>query len=174
MSRGFVICAILALMISLLFCFRSSNVSQVRARSSTLSISLKIFAVCALLTTTLLQIPEGIQHNLLIGNFEGVTFATGVDTSVVSCFFYAGVLAFADGMFPLKVSAIASSHHRSDLPLVFATACGGLTRWIFCFLASTVLMNKDYIPDSNLTPSFVLIGVSIYLLIIVLPEIIDG
>ena len=65
---------------------------------------------------------------MLIGNFEGVSFATGVDTSLVSCFFYAGVLAFADGLFPLKISAIASSHHRTDLPLAFAAACGGVTK----------------------------------------------
>ena len=111
---------------------------------------------------------------MLIGNFEGVSFATGVDTSLVSCFFYAGVLAFADGLFALKISAIASSHHRTDLPLTFAAVCGGLTRWIFCLLASTLLMNKDYIPDGITAPSFVLFGATIYLLIIILPEIIFG
>ena len=55
LSRGFVICASFALIISLLFCFRSSrDLSQVRPRASTLAISLKIFAILALLTTTLM------------------------------------------------------------------------------------------------------------------------
>ena len=95
LSRGFVFCASLALIIGvLLYCFRSNNLSQVRARASTLHISLKIFAVLALLTMTLLQIPEGIQHNLLIGNFQGVEFATGVDESLAAVFFYAGVMAY--------------------------------------------------------------------------------
>ena len=110
----------------------------------------------------------------MIGNLDGVIFATGTDTSLVSCFFYAGVLAFADGLFPLKISAIASSHHRQDLPVALAAVCGGVTRWLFCILASTVLMNKDTSLDSSSSLSFVLIGVTIYLLIIILPEIIDG
>ena len=57
---------------------------------------------------------------------------------------------------------------------MFAAMCGGFTRWIFCLLASTVLMNKDYIPDGITAPSFILIGVTIYLLIVILPEIVHG
>lgn len=173
LSRGFVICASIAFVIgALLYCFRAKDMGQVRTRSSTLHISLKIFAVLSLITMTLLQIPEGIQHKMLTGNFQGISFANGIDERLSAVFFYAGVLAFADGMFPLKVSAIASSHHRSNLPLVLATTCGSLTRWIFCFLASILLMNKDNFTEGY-SSAFVLSGVSVYLLIIVLPEIVE-
>lgn len=85
--------------------------------------------------------------------------------------FYAGVLAFADGMFPLKVAAIASTHRRTDLPIMWATTAGALTRWVFCGLASTLFLNKDYIPRGA---EMALFGVIIFLVIVVLPEIIEG
>lgn len=104
-----------------------------------------MLAILALVLSVLIQIPQNIHHSLIIGMFDDVNFPKGQDTTLASFFFYAGVLAFSDGMFPLKISAIASSHHRPDLPLVLATTSSFVTKWLFCFFASIVLMNNDQI-----------------------------
>ena len=91
--------------------------------------------------TAVVHIPTGIQRNILKSDFAEISFAKGLDNSVTTCFFYAGVLAFADGMFPVKVSAIASNYHRADLPITLVTTAGAFTRWVFCFLVSTVIVN---------------------------------
>jgi len=139
-SRGFLVLLTVAFVLGLIYCFRDSS-QAVRSSTSTLSVMVKVCAIFVLITTTALQIPEGIWHNILAGNFAGFNFATGIHPTTATCFFYAGVLAFADGMFPLKIPAMASSHHRSDLPLVLATTLASLSRWIFCIFASTILMN---------------------------------
>ena len=125
-----------------------------------------MLAILALVLTVLIQIPQNIHHNLLIGSFDDINFATGQNPNLASCFFYAGVLAFSEGMLPLKISAIASSHHRPDLPLILATTSSFATKWIFCFLASIVLMNNDQIIGNY---EYALVGVAAYLLIIVTP-----
>lgn len=79
------------------------------------------------------------------------------------------MLAFADGMFSLKIPAVASSHHKTDLPIAGATAAAGLTRWVFGCLASIILSNMDQVG----TVSFALLGSAIYLMVIVLPSILD-
>ena len=71
-------------------------------------------------------------------------------------------------MFPLKIAAIASSHHRPDLPLVLATTASFATKWIFCFLASIILMNSDVMIGNY---EFVLIGVISYLVALIVPQI---
>ena len=82
-------------------------------------------------------------------------------------------MTFSEAMFPLKISAIASRYHKPDLPLVWASMTAFLTKWQFCFLASIVFLNKDYTLGG--TPhNFALYGVMIYLIVIVLPDIIEG
>lgn len=86
---------------------------------------------------------------------------------MTACFFYAGVLAFADGMFPLKITAIASSYHRADLPIACVTTASALTRWSFCLLVSTILVNAEELAD--LPFNIALLGVTTYLTILALP-----
>ena len=137
-------------------------------------ISVKMVAIFALLTAIFLQLPTGIQHNMLLGNFHRIEFAwEGFDPSPAAVFFYAGVLAFSEAMFPLKISAIASRYHRPDLPLAYASISAFLTKWQFCFLASIVFLNKDF-TLAGAPHNIALYGVMIYLVIIVLPDIIEG
>lgn len=82
------------------------------------------------------------------------------------------MLAFADGMFPLKISAVASSYHRADLPIAFVTTAGALTRWTFCLLVSTILVNTEQLED--LPFNFALLGATTYLTILALPQIVDN
>ena len=169
-SRGFVGLMVIALVIGFFYCFRDSQ-SQVRLPTSATSVSLKFIAILALVVTAAVQLPNPIWHNVLVGNIEGFSFATGTDPSLMACFFWAGVLAFGDGMFPLKVPAIASSHHRSDLPLTLATICAGIFRWLFCAFASTILVNSELVtPGSR---NVALAGVFFYLAFCVVPEIIE-
>ena len=120
----------------------------------------------------IIQTPDHIKHNLLLGRFAGIYFGPGVDPSITSCFYYAGVLAFADGTFTLKIPAIASSHHRTNLPVGLATTTGFLTRWIFCCLASTILLKQTWFPPNVI--DLVPLGALVYLGTNALPEIIDG
>ena len=88
--------------------------------------------------------------------------------------FYAGVLAFSDGIFALKMPAIASSQRRSlpgaaDPPLFIVSVVSWLHRWIYCILASMALANQDIAENGQ---NFALIGVSIYLLVRYIPEIV--
>jgi len=110
MSRGFLFLATLAFIMGIIACF-FDNTHTHRLASVTVT-ALKIVAILSLLTFTLVNIPQDMQHNIFAGSFDKINFATGVDHSVSTLFFYAGVLAFSDGVFPLKVSAIASSHKR--------------------------------------------------------------
>jgi len=167
-SRGFLVLLIAAFVLGFIHCFRDS--SQVRSTSA-LAVTVKFCALFALILLTAAHVPGGIWHDVLIFNHVGFNFAKGIDPSAVTCFFYAGVLAFADGMFPLKIPAIASSHHRSDLPLVLAVTLASLSRWIFCIFASTILVNPELLPIG--TFNLALVGVFTYLVFIVIPEIID-
>lgn len=117
MSRGFLVVAICAfafgLVSQVVSCRSISNANnQVRQAPSAHTLTAKIFAAVALLAGALLQLPAQTQYDLLIGDFQSVKFATmdGVSGSgFLTCLFYAGVLAFSDGMFALKIPAIASS-----------------------------------------------------------------
>ena len=147
---------------------------MVSGQNSVFIISVKMLAIFALLSAIFLQIPEGIQHNMLLGNFHRIEFAwEGFDTSIAAVFFYAGVLMFSEAMFPLKISAIASRYHKPDLPLVWVSISAFLTKWQFCFLASIVFLNKDF-TLAGAPHNIALYGVMIYLIIIMLPEIIEG
>lgn len=55
---------------------------------------------------------------------------------------------------------------------MLATVSGLATRWVFCLLTSVILMNSDSI--SRETFNFALVGVLVYVLAAVLPEIIEG
>lgn len=169
MSRGFIFLATLAFVIGIIACFFENQ--KTHRKVSITFTALKVVALLALLTLTLVAIPQGINHNIFEGDFDKINFAMGVDHSASTAFFYIGVLAFVEGVFPLKITAIASSHNRSSLPLGLATVSGMVTRWIFCFLTSVILMNKNYIAPGAL--NFALIGVVVYITLAVLPEIID-
>lgn len=118
------------------------------------------------------MVPSGMMHNILLGNFEHINLPTGTDKETAITVFYAGVLAFAEGMFPLKVIAIANSHNRSDLPLALGTFLGCLTRWTICLLASLLLLNKEFIlPGAT---NFALIGVFIFAMTIIMSEIVES
>ena len=96
----------------------------------------------------MMQLPTATQYNLLVGNFENVQFASmnGLNGSVSTCLFYAGVLAFSDGMLAVKLPAIASSQRKSlpgaaDPPLILAAVMSWLVKWLYCILASTALVS---------------------------------
>jgi len=95
----------------------------------------------------------------------------------MTCFFYLGVMAFADGLYPIKVPTIASSHGRTSLPIAWATLLSSLTKWLFCLLTSTCLVNKDmYLSNEgsfdNKSNNFALLfGAAIYLSVNFLPNI---
>jgi len=94
---------------------------------------------------------------------------TGIDNTTPTLFFYAGVLAFAEGMLPIKIIAIANSHNRADLPLAITTFMGSATRWTFCLFASLILLNQEYIlPDST---NFALLGALLFALSFSMNEI---
>ena len=172
MSRGFLTCMAVAFVFGIASTLIFSNEGQIRKPYSLWAISLKLIGILALIVGVIIQTPAHIKHNLLAGHFAGIKFGPGVDPTPTSCFFYAGVLAFTDGMFPLKIPAIASSHHRTNLPIGLATTAGFLTRWIFCCFASTILLNQDMFPSRVI--NFALLGTLIYLGIMVFPELIDG
>jgi len=137
MSRGFVCIMILAFVVGIVACFFESN--QFRRASGTLT-SFKIVAILSLLIMTLVSIPRGISHNILDGNFDSMKYgSTGTDLSAANCLFYLGILAFSEGIFTLKVPAIASSHRRTNLPLASALIAGAVTRWLFCVMGSLIL-----------------------------------
>ena len=155
MSRGFLICAILAfafgLVAQVISCSQSSSQGQssVRRAPSAHRLMGKIFGVVALLVGAMMQLPAATQHSLLVGNFESVRFASvdGLNGSISACLFYAGVLVFSDGMLVLKLPAIASSQRKSlpgaaDPPLILASMMSWLVKWLYCILASTALVNS--------------------------------
>ena len=99
----------------------------------------------------------------------------GLDSSLSTYLFYAGVLAFSDGLFALKIPAIASSQRKSltgtaDPPLALASVASILTRWLYCILASTALINKD-LQDAG--TNYALLGVAVYLTVRYIPEIVS-
>jgi len=169
MSRGFLFFGVVAFnigIIALIFNFMPSH-----REISITHVSIKVVAIIALLVTNVMTIPSGMMHNMLIGNFHHINLPTGMDSSIATTFFYAGVVAFAEGMFPLKIMAIANSHNRSDLPLTLATFLGTLTRWIICILASLILLNKELFLTG--TTNFALIGVFFFAVTTVMSEIIQ-
>ena len=170
MSRGFVFVMILAFVIGIVACFFETN--QFRKASGPLT-SIKIVAILALLTSVILSIPQGIFHNILDGDFKAFSaMSSGTDASITNCVFYIGVVAFGEGLFPLKVPAIASSHRRSDLPLAAASIAGAATRWLFCILAGLIMSNGDKVDKTAF--NYAIIGVAFYIFVMVLPDIIDG
>ena len=169
MSRGYIFFGVAAINIGILaLIFRLMPENR---EVSTPAITLKLVAIFALLTCTVLTIPTGALHNMLIGNYENINLPKGTDFSAATAFFYAGVVAFAEGMFPIKVVAIANSHNRSDLPLTLATAAGTFTRWFICILASLLLLNKDFLVPGAF--NFALIGVFIYAVGTVITDILE-
>lgn len=141
MSRGFLTCMAVAFVFGIATTLIYNNEGQIRQQYSLWAISLKLIGIVALIVSVIIQTPDHVKHNLLLGRFTGIKFAPGVDPSITSCFYYAGVLAFADGTFTLKIPAIASSHHRTNLPVGLATTTGFFTRWIFCCFASTIFLS---------------------------------
>ena len=117
--------------------------------------------------------PRGISHNILEGDFKAFkALSEGTDPSATNFVFYAGVVAFAEGLFPLKVPAIASSHRRSELPLTSASIAGFVTRWFFCTVMALIMANSELI-DKNAF-NYAIVGVAFYILVMVMPEVIDG
>ena len=168
MSRGFLFFGVVAFnvgIIALIFNFMPTN----REVSMT-NVSIKLVAICALLVTILMTIPSGMVHNILLGNLHHINLPTGMDSSTATTFFYAGVLAFAEGTFPLKIIAIANSHNRSDLPLTLATFLGSLTRWIICILGSVIMLNKEMLLPGAI--NFALMVVLFFTVTVVISEII--
>lgn len=168
-SRGFVILPVFAFILGLIFLLTEHRAE--RQKSSVGYLVIKFLSIMTLLVTVAIMIPGGIWHSILLGSTEGFRYAQGTNPSTSVMVFYAGALAFIDGMFPLKVPAIASHHRRSDMPIELATVLALLTRWVYCVFASTILMNSDLIvPGSR---NVALAGIFFYIALIAFPEIVD-
>ena len=182
MSRGFLICAILAFTIGVISqlwtCSGGSSSDQVRRAPSAHKLATKIFGLVALLVCAMLQLPPATQYALLVGKFENVQFASvdGLNGSFKTCMFWAGVLAFADGMLVLKLPAIASSQRKcllgaADPPIFLSSCMSWLVKWIYCILASTALVSQS--SEASNTVNYALIGAATYLLLRYIPEIVS-
>ena len=146
-----------------------------RRAPSAHKLAAKIFGLVALLVCAMLQLPTATQYALLVGKFESVQFASvdGLNGSFKTCMFWAGVLAFADGMMVLRLPAIASSQRKcllgaADPPIFLSSCISWLVKWIYCILASTALVN-----EANGSINYALIGAAVYLLLRYIPEIVS-
>ena len=169
MSRGFLFFCVVAFnigIIALIFNFKPAHRDV-----SVPYVSIKLVAIILMLVATLMTIPNGMMHNMLIGNLSHINLPVGMDFTAATTFFYAGVLAFAEGMFPIKVIAIANSHNRNDLPLGLATFSGALTRWLICIGLSLVMLNKQMLVSG--ATNYALLGVFVFAVTAVLSEIVE-
>jgi len=131
-----------------------------------------------------MQLPPQTQQDMFLGNFEKVRFAPLEGSSGYSyrtCLFYAGVLAFSDGFFALKIPSIASSQRKgfsgaADPPLLIAVATSFIIRWLYCILASTALTSQELqnsATSSTAGINYALIGIAIFLMVRYIPEIVS-
>ena len=169
MSRGYLFFLVAAINIGILaLIFRMIPEQREVSHSS---IIIKLFAIFALLTCVVVTIPSGVLHNILVGDMSSINLPKGTDASAATAFFYAGVVAFAEGMLPVKVVAIANSHNRSDLPLAWSTLAGAFVRWLICVLASLILLNKDFVVPGAI--NFALIGVLIFAMGLIITDCLE-
>ena len=68
---------------------------------------------------------------------------------------------------------IASNHGSKSLPIGCATLFASLTKWIFCLLASTCIVNREMIEQGDGNTSALLFGATLYLCICFVPSILE-
>lgn len=176
-SRGFF--AVMALALAYLtarnlWMARSPN----RSPATSVSLTVSLLAIAALLISLCVQAPTSFRNASLSGRFEEIEFPKGEDVSVGSVFVYSAILLYCGSNMPFSVPDMASQHKKSNLPLLWGLSMSFLTKWLIGFLGSMVLLNAQTTEDDEavggLWASASLVGITIYAVLQILPQIVAG